>query len=342
MSRILCSICYDFISSESILLHLDCGHIYHDSCLSQWTKTSKTCPDCRKNITKRPSRVYPNFDVNDETLQLANNIKILENKNKLLEDQLTQVLMNQHARINAILDEKTIEVVSVTNTLKSLERMHTDSKLKNDELTRTNEELAERLGLCHGKYDSVCKLLISQQNESTILRSKTADLEKKLQFAESNAQMDKYFRTVANNEKDEVSEQLNDTQSRLSYAQYTIDRNFVQIETILGELDKMRKEKQLQTARIQKMEQMICERDIGRRGIEVENVQLKSKLKEITSRGTDCASAVEQKRKCKDFYNLKQVLRPSGIDSPQTGHPPLKLIIRKMKRASNFACVRVT
>lgn len=342
MSRISCSICYDFLSSESILLHLDCGHIYHDNCLLEWMQISRTCPDCRKRVHKIPSRVWPNFDVSDEneTLQLSKNIQVLENKNKKLEEQLTQLHMNQHEIIITQLAEKTYEVMKVTNTMKSLEQLYIDSKIKNEELTKANDEATERLNLCHGKLNSVNDLLFSQQNESTTLTSKIMDLEKQLQFAESDAQMDKYFKTVAISEKD-------DTKRQLFYAQNTIDRNYVQIETVLCELERMRTEKQLQTIRMKQMEETICERDMGRREIEMENVQLKSKLKQIMSQGTVCSSVVAQKRKFADCCNIDLVntnirreLRSDGTNT-KTDHPPIKLIIRKMKRDSNFACVPV-
>lgn len=347
MSRISCSICYDFVSSDSILLHLDCGHIYHDNCLSQWFKTSRTCPDCRKLVTTLPSRVYPNFDESDEdeTLQLATNIEILENKNRLLEEQLTQLHLDQHKKIITQLAEKTYEVMRVTNTMKLFEQLYCNVKTKNEELIKSNDEVSERLELCLEKLDTSNDLLSSQQNESMILSSKIMDLEKKLQFAESDAEMDKYFKNVAINEKNEAIEQLNDTQRQLFYAQNTIDRNFVQINTILCELERMRTEKQLQTIRMKQIEETICERDMGRREIELENVQLKSKLKEIMSQGT-VSSFVAQKRKytndcCNNDLVNDNIRKSNGCDTTESDRPPIKLIIRKMNRDANFQCVPV-
>lgn len=351
MSRISCSICYDVISSESILLHLDCGHIYHDKCVSLWFQRSTTCPDCRKRVTKFPSRVYPNFDVKDDEgkLQLQSNFEVLESENKKLQDEITQLRLNQQNIIAAKLAEKTYEVMKVTNAMKSLEQLYIDTKATNEELTRTNDEITERLNLCHGKLNSVNDLLLSQQNESTSLSNKIMDLEKQLQFAESDAQMDKYFRTVAINEKDELMEQLNDTRHQLLYAQNTIDRDFVQIETVLCELERTKTEKQLQTIRMKQLEQTICECDVGRREIGQENVQLKSKLKEIMSQGTICSSGVAQKRKYTDCCcnsalandNIEQILRSDCSDTTETDRPPIKLIIKKMKIDSNFACISV-
>lgn len=57
---ISCCICCDILLPDSDLLHLKCGHIFHDQCLLEWMKRSKTCPQCRKK-TFRPTRVYPNF-----------------------------------------------------------------------------------------------------------------------------------------------------------------------------------------------------------------------------------------------------------------------------------------
>lgn len=349
MSRISCSICYDSISSDSILLHLDCGHIYHDKCVSLWFQRSTTCPDCRKRVTQFPSRVYPNFDVTDveETLQLTQNIKVLESENEKLQNEITQLRLNQQDIIAAKLAEKSYEVMKVTNAMKSLEQLYTNTKTTNEELTRTNDEITERLNLCNGKLNSVNDLLLSQQNKCSSLSSKIIDLEKQLQFAESDAQMDKYFRTVAINEKDELMDQLNDTRHQLLYAQNTIDRDFLQIETALCELERTKTEKQLQTIRMKQLERTICECDMGRREIEQENVQLKCKLKEIMSQGGICD--VAEKRKYVDWCcntdrandNIEQILRSDCSDTTETDRPPIKLIIKKMKRDSNFACIPV-
>lgn len=57
---ISCCICCDIFLPDNVLLHLKCGHIFHENCLTEWMKRSKTCPQCRKK-TLKPTRVYPNF-----------------------------------------------------------------------------------------------------------------------------------------------------------------------------------------------------------------------------------------------------------------------------------------
>lgn len=41
-----CSICLEKINSE--LVTLECGHSYHQECISKWLDIETTCPYCRK------------------------------------------------------------------------------------------------------------------------------------------------------------------------------------------------------------------------------------------------------------------------------------------------------
>ena len=43
-----CSICFNSLQEDSVKLR--CSHIFHRMCISQWIKTSPTCPFCRTNI----------------------------------------------------------------------------------------------------------------------------------------------------------------------------------------------------------------------------------------------------------------------------------------------------
>ena len=48
----ICSVCYGEIGNKKIS-QLKCGHIFHQSCISEWTKQCKdgnNCPVCRTNI----------------------------------------------------------------------------------------------------------------------------------------------------------------------------------------------------------------------------------------------------------------------------------------------------
>lgn len=45
-----CSICLDNILYEDVIIKLDCNHIYHKSCISEWFKKELICPNCRNSL----------------------------------------------------------------------------------------------------------------------------------------------------------------------------------------------------------------------------------------------------------------------------------------------------
>jgi len=45
-----CAICYSDFIEDKDAYKLKCKHVFHNSCINQWIKNSKTCPICRYNI----------------------------------------------------------------------------------------------------------------------------------------------------------------------------------------------------------------------------------------------------------------------------------------------------
>ena len=43
-----CSICFDIFKENELLKQLNCKHIFHKECLSQWLLNEKKCPICNK------------------------------------------------------------------------------------------------------------------------------------------------------------------------------------------------------------------------------------------------------------------------------------------------------
>ena len=57
-----CSICQEHVNfyDEEISV-LNCGHLYHQSCLQRWLDTSSTCPECRTAVAGNNfvQKIYP-------------------------------------------------------------------------------------------------------------------------------------------------------------------------------------------------------------------------------------------------------------------------------------------
>uniref|UniRef100_A0A671WRA3 TRAF-interacting protein n=1 Tax=Sparus aurata TaxID=8175 RepID=A0A671WRA3_SPAAU len=66
--RAYCTICSDFFDHSRDVAAIHCGHTFHYECLLQWFQTAptKTCPQCRKQVTTRHiiSKLY--FDIGGE------------------------------------------------------------------------------------------------------------------------------------------------------------------------------------------------------------------------------------------------------------------------------------
>lgn len=103
---ISCCICCDILLPDSVLLHLKCGHLFHEKCLLEWMKRSKTCPQCRKK-TFKPSRVYPNFTTTS------------------LDDVTEQLLESEKERFRTNLAAKEVDIALMEATMKVANESHT-------------------------------------------------------------------------------------------------------------------------------------------------------------------------------------------------------------------------
>ncbi|KAM8915539.1 E3 ubiquitin-protein ligase TRAIP [Spinachia spinachia] len=66
--RAYCTICSDFFDHSKDVAAIHCGHTFHYDCLLQWFQTAptKTCPQCRKQVSTRHiiNKLY--FDIGEE------------------------------------------------------------------------------------------------------------------------------------------------------------------------------------------------------------------------------------------------------------------------------------
>ncbi|NXW69637.1 TRAIP ligase, partial [Hirundo rustica] len=91
--RAYCTICSDFFDNERDVAAVPCGHTFHQACLFQWfdTAPSRTCPQCRNQVSKRHIINKLFFDVtleeqaapDAETLQRNGSLQELPNSGSL-------------------------------------------------------------------------------------------------------------------------------------------------------------------------------------------------------------------------------------------------------------------
>lgn len=73
-----CSICLEDIEENKIIL--DCGHIYHKECITNWLKVSYNCPYCRaivrNNFKIRHRWLGYMIYINSDNIEFERNGKI--------------------------------------------------------------------------------------------------------------------------------------------------------------------------------------------------------------------------------------------------------------------------
>ena len=118
-----CSICCENVdfSNEEISV-LNCGHLFHHTCLQQWLDTSSTCPDCRATVGQEGfvKKIYPKVNVADEISYdwVSNETKSLFNEYEEQTKSLQKRFLEKFAALERDLQ---VEKINHGETLKKLE-----------------------------------------------------------------------------------------------------------------------------------------------------------------------------------------------------------------------------
>lgn len=138
-TSICCSICFDDFKNDSLdnqsILVTPCGHIYHQQCLTKWSKqshpSSKNCPDCRFTFRiDQTKRVYFNFSsVANDTIETELN-------------DLTQQISERDVELNRLEMEKK----TITKSFNALDGKYVELKKILAEQGKFCENLLERTG----------------------------------------------------------------------------------------------------------------------------------------------------------------------------------------------------
>ena len=139
-----CSICQEHISfcDEEISV-LNCGHMYHQSCLQRWLDTSSTCPECRTAVAGNNfvQKIYPSTKAEDTYIAYKGSSDETKDILKVYEDTTKNLQKMFVGRIEAL--EK--ENLKLKEDLKKLstEKILVDNE--NTKLTEINRNIQKSL-----------------------------------------------------------------------------------------------------------------------------------------------------------------------------------------------------
>ncbi|XP_018589714.1 E3 ubiquitin-protein ligase TRAIP isoform X2 [Scleropages formosus] len=179
--RAYCTICSDFFDHCKDVAAIHCGHTFHHECLLQWFQTapSKTCPQCRKQVSTRHiiSKLF--FDVGGE-----------EHSSPVDPESL----QNELDRLKALLSSKGTEkpafrCVSCSerdwrDRQKTVDSLRETVERQKVDLERVRKEVGEKEMLCSVLRKQM-KYLENQQNEILSAKEEARQLRTKMKTYES-------------------------------------------------------------------------------------------------------------------------------------------------------------
>lgn len=165
--RAYCTICSDFFDHSRDVAAIHCGHTFHYECLLQWFQTAptKTCPQCRKQVSTRHIITKLFFDIGGEEEATAD----------------PESLQNELDRLKASLSCRERDWRDKQKVMDSLK--DTVDKQRRD-LDSVRKEIMEKEMLCSALRKQM-SYLETQQNDIQAARDEVRRLKTKLKTFES-------------------------------------------------------------------------------------------------------------------------------------------------------------
>ncbi|XP_056590971.1 E3 ubiquitin-protein ligase TRAIP [Triplophysa dalaica] len=166
--RAYCTICSDYFDNTKDVAAIHCGHTFHYACLLQWFQSapSKTCPQCRKQVSTRHIINKLFFDIAPE-------------------DDSTSVdpesLQNDMARMKAMLCEKEKEW---RDKQKSVDTLKETIERQKKDLDKLRKDIGDKEMLCSVLRKQM-NFLDSQKNEGQAAKEEAKRLRVKMKTYES-------------------------------------------------------------------------------------------------------------------------------------------------------------
>ncbi|NWH95543.1 TRAIP ligase, partial [Aegithalos caudatus] len=183
--RAHCTICSDFFDNERDVAAVPCGHTFHQACLFQWfdTAPSRTCPQCRNQVSKRHIIKKLFFDVtleeqaapDAETLQPGR--ESLSQRRENWEQLLGAVVEDEGFQIKLMLFSNGVLCIVFQNELDKVKAQLSLKEKEKRECQAIVDGLRETLDVRNATIESLQKTL----GETEMLCS---SLKKQMKFLE--------------------------------------------------------------------------------------------------------------------------------------------------------------
>ncbi|KAI7795300.1 E3 ubiquitin-protein ligase TRAIP [Triplophysa rosa] len=166
--RAYCTICSDFFDNSKDVAAIHCGHTFHYACLLQWFQSapSKTCPQCRKQVSTRHIINKLFFDIAPEDDAISVD---------------PESLQNDMARMKAMLCEKEKEW---RDKQKSVDTLKETIERQKKDLDKLRKDIGDKEMLCSVLRKQM-NFLESQKNEGQAAKEEAKRLRVKMKTYES-------------------------------------------------------------------------------------------------------------------------------------------------------------
>ncbi|AWP03356.1 putative E3 ubiquitin-protein ligase TRAIP [Scophthalmus maximus] len=165
--RAYCTICSDYFDHCKDVAAIHCGHTFHYECLLQWFQTAptKTCPQCRKQVSTRHIITKLYFDIGGEEASTAD----------------PESLQNEVDRMKALLSSKERDWRDKQKVVDGLK--DTVDKQRRD-LDGVKKEIMEKEMLCSALRKQMT-YMETQQNDIQAAKEEVRRLRTKMKTFES-------------------------------------------------------------------------------------------------------------------------------------------------------------
>ena len=100
-----CSICLDYLENYQYIQLINCKHMFHKSCIGEWTQNQNTCPLCRTNISN-----YFHAKINNNIFNKNVIIEVKENKISIYKNIRNFNSTNDTDKLNEITNISFIQI----------------------------------------------------------------------------------------------------------------------------------------------------------------------------------------------------------------------------------------